>query len=359
MKAMGFRLEKLNLDLGETPIENIFLNDFMPMGDGVCVKVYLLGFKYALEDFSSGKLSHQTIASNLNIPLSDVYRAWDFWEEKGIVKKHYLGCDLSDYDIEFLNLKRLYIEKLYKPQKSLTSSFEKPVSLDFDEVIRLSETTEINELFKKIRVLMGRYMHPPEQKQVLEWRATYGCTTDLIYRAYEIAKEKGKNANYIHSIIRNWYDQNITSLEDLENYLLENNERYRLYKQVFERLGLMSRASQIQKDYINKWMDEWKFDLELVFKACDESILRTNEPSFPYIDAILESWLEKDIKTLDDVDEYNKAHEQSQKEKKSADDAKKSNYKSSSSEVKTKLHNYKQWTDDLSSDELDDLFRDN
>ena len=75
-----------NIDLGDTSIENIFINDFMPMANGTYVKVYLLGYKYATDKDSSIHLNHKTISRHLNLPLSDILNAWDFWERKGIIK---------------------------------------------------------------------------------------------------------------------------------------------------------------------------------------------------------------------------------------------------------------------------------
>jgi len=355
---MGFKMEKLNLDLGSTPIENIFINDFMPMGDGVCVKVYLLAYKYTSEEIPIGKITNQTLATNLNIPLSDVLRAWDFWEDKGIVKKHFLSYDTNDYDIEFLNLKRLYIDNLYKPKKSLSTPYDEACTLDYDEVIKLANVPEINLMFKEIRTLLNRYVTPDEQKRILEWRASYGCTTDLIFRAFEIAKDRDKGMIYVHSIIRNWFDEGITNMELLDAYLEANNERYRLYKKIFKQLGISSRPSEVQRTYMNTWIENWSFSIELILEACDQAMIKTNEPSFPYIDAILKKWFEKSITTLDDVAREQAAHEESTAAEK-VSRSETSRVGGQNTKVKTKLHNFKQWTDDLSPKELEDLFRDN
>ena len=34
---MGFKKQITDFDLGQTSIENIFINDFMPMADGIAV----------------------------------------------------------------------------------------------------------------------------------------------------------------------------------------------------------------------------------------------------------------------------------------------------------------------------------
>ena len=100
---MSFTLEVTDMDLGDTPIENIFINDYMPMANGTYVKVYLLGFKYAHDRDENIEVTNMTIAKHLNIPLEDVLGAWDFWEEKGIIKK--IDETQVNYKVKFLNLK--------------------------------------------------------------------------------------------------------------------------------------------------------------------------------------------------------------------------------------------------------------
>ena len=108
---MSFTLETTDMDLGDTPIENIFINDFMPMANGTYVKVYLLGYKYAHDRDEKIEVNNQIIAKHLEIPLEDVLRAWDFWESKGIIKKIVVNeKDKYNYKVKFLNLKQLYIK---------------------------------------------------------------------------------------------------------------------------------------------------------------------------------------------------------------------------------------------------------
>ena len=84
---MSFHLETTDMDLGDTPIENIFINDYMPMANGTYVKVYLLGYKYAFDRDSKIEVNNETIAKHLNIPLEDVLRAW-ILAGKGIIQRY-------------------------------------------------------------------------------------------------------------------------------------------------------------------------------------------------------------------------------------------------------------------------------
>ena len=61
-------------------------------------------------------VDNNTIAKHLDIPLTDVLNAWDFWEKKGIIEKIYTDEENKfEYKVKFLNLKQLYIKNNYKP----------------------------------------------------------------------------------------------------------------------------------------------------------------------------------------------------------------------------------------------------
>ncbi len=131
---MNFTMETTDMDLGgDTPIENIFINDFMPMANGTYVKVYLLGYKYAYDKDINIEVNNNTIAKHLNIPpLIDVLNAWDFWEGKGIIQKFPRVQRINTTIVmKFLNLKQLYIKNNYRAidmrqnmEKAYTSSVE-------------------------------------------------------------------------------------------------------------------------------------------------------------------------------------------------------------------------------------------
>lgn len=120
-EAGMFRIKEPNLDFGHTAIENIFINDFMPMANGVQLKVYLTGYKFAKEQNKTLEVTNTTIAKHLNIPLSDVLSAWDFWENKNVIVKHPKSdaVDVTDFDVEFLSLIQLYIDKNLESKKLL------------------------------------------------------------------------------------------------------------------------------------------------------------------------------------------------------------------------------------------------
>jgi len=354
---MTFSIKTTDIDLGYTPIENIFINDFMPMADGTYVKVYLLGFKYANDRDDSIELNNETISKHLNIPLTDVLKAWDFWEIKGIIIRHPKenGNDY-DYEVEFLSLRELYITNNYKPITTKDSSpkGDLPYSCTVEDLLEGNKVPSINQMFNSINDVIRRPLVPNEKKKILEWMYNYNMSPDVIVKGYFYAVEKKgkKNVNYVEGIIRNWYDMNIASVEDLEEYFKSKDEKFYRYERIMKSLGFSFRPpSESEMKAIDKWFEEWKFTMEIILKAC-ENTKKTSNPSVNYINGILSSWFNKGIRTIDEVTEKDKSDiTYSQSPKRNSTDRKQP--------IKTKFHNFKQTTSKYSPEELEEKLRKN
>ena len=84
---MRFKIEQEKQDLGETSIENIFLNQYLQLAEGNYLKVYLFAYQNAKNIHGQKNVSDEEIAEALNIPLEDVKAAWNYWMSEGIMKK--------------------------------------------------------------------------------------------------------------------------------------------------------------------------------------------------------------------------------------------------------------------------------
>ncbi len=348
---MSFILETTDMDLGDTLVENIFINDFMPMANGTDVKVYLLGYKYANAKDLQIEITNHIIAKHLEIPLDDVLRAWDFWEKKGIIEK--IKEDKDDkynYKIKFLNLKQLYIKNnlsLFSKKEDLN---KKSDTVTPKELIEANQIPQVNQMFNDIDDIMRRQTVVTEKQKILSWIKLYNMNPDVIVKAfsYGIERKGKKSINYIEGIIRNWYDNDLTNMEALLEYFKTQDEKYYRYERVLRALGFNRSASEGEMKTIDKWFDEYGFSMEIVLKAC-ESSSKTSNPSINYIDGIISSWHKKGIKELDEIEEKDKP-----KEKKTFSPRQN---QARSAPLKTRFHNFKQRTDEYSEDELEAIAR--
>lgn len=356
---MSFIKGSTSIDLGDTPIENIFIDIYMPMTNGTFVQVYLLGYKYSLDQDPNMDVNNMSISRHLNIPLSDVLSAWDFWESKQIIKKHKSEDeDENNYTVEFVNLKQLYIDNNYKPTRNIQSdnntkeNKSSTYTCSPSDLIEANKVPEIRDMFVEINKIIARELAPNEKSKVVELLKRYSIDTPLIVEAFRYSKEQGKARHilsFASGVIRNWYDQGIFTVEQLHEYLMKQGERYGLYGKVFKALGFGARGpSEAEKKIMNSWVDEFDFDLDLILKACQNSS-KTANPSINYINGILKDWNKKGVKKIEDIETLDQKQKPTPAYKPAQNPPK----------IKTKFHLAKSRGDKYTADELEQLILNN
>lgn len=333
---MGFIKKVTDLDLGITTIENIFISDYMPFSDGTYVKVYLMGYKLSQDD--NGKnFSNEQLSNHLNIPVSDVHKAWDYWLDQGIIEK--LEKE-SGYDIAFLSLRQLYIDNIYKVKTK--QDVQVPQADDFLDINR---NPMVKDMFFAIDQVMRRPLAPNEKRKVISWMKDYSFDEEMIRRTFEYAVEvrQVKSLNYVSTLIRNWYDQGLVTVEKIENYLEVNNKRYVNYIKIYRSMGYGNRqVTSGDKESIDNWLDKLKLEMEFILYVVKESSKKTNNLNMNYMNAIFERLYKDKILTIEDYN--NQTSPKMIPEKKS--------YQSSQ---KNKFHNFDQASKKYTNDELDDI----
>jgi DnaD/phage-associated family protein len=345
---LHFIKQTADFDLGDTPIENIFINDFMPMANGTYVKVYLLGYKYANDKDPSLSINHRTIAKHLTIPLSDVLDAWDFWEQKGIIKKIPSDTeDSTEYSVEFLNLKQLYVYNNFKVVNAAKKDEEpsQPYYCSPSDLVEANKVPEFKEMFRYIDQIYRRPLHPNEKKKVLDWVYNYNMDTDLIVRAfmYCVEQRNAKSLKYIGAVITSWYDNGITNMDQLDKHLEKTDTRYSQYRKIYKFLGMNTNdIPEPTKKVMHKWLVQWNFSIDIILKACEHAVKR-NKIDFNYINAILENWKENNIQSIKDIENNKTPKKTTQEKPKKA--------------PTNRFHNFEQRTSKYSKDELEKLLR--
>lgn len=338
-----FFKENTEINLGEINIPNIFIDIFMPMADGLYVKIYLLAYRQACDECSNPNFNNSSIAKNLNIPLSDVLNAWKFWEEKKIIKIHNNNDeDNFNYSIEFLDLKSFYLNNMLN---SGAISKQEP-----SENLLETENQDIRDMFIEIKKISNRVLEPSEKKAILDIIDKFNVTTNLVTFAYEYAKKKNgvpKPVKYIEAIIKRWYDSNLYTLEDVKNSLSDRENRFKLYKIIFDELGFNRIPTRVEKEIMDTWFDKFNMNIDIIIEACSKS-KNIASPSIAYINGIVKNWYEEDIKSLADL---NKSKEKASRKHKSEQSNNNTVYK------KTKFHNFNETFTKYTPDELDEIIK--
>lgn len=337
---MYFILQEMQIDLGDTPVENIFINDYMPVADGTYVKVYLMGFKCAKDKQSN--FNNETIAKNLKLPLSDVLSAWDYWEKEGIIIKHETD-DEFNYIVEFVNLKQLYIDNVYKYISK--NNKEKSNYIDNEELLSSSRNTENKKMMEEIEDMFGRPLKISEKQKIVSWLNNYKMKPEIMALAFSycVNNKKVKRFSYIETVVSAWHDEGVNDIDTMVEYLEKRNDRFSIYSRISKALGFIRTLTEAEMKTIDKWIDEWQFSMEMILKCLDNST-KINNPNINYFDKILSEWNKNGFKTIEDLKNDVKPEAKTKAAAKETPKA------------KNKFHNFIQ-SDEYSNEDLEQIVR--
>lgn len=286
---MSFKREKTkDLYMLTTDIENIFINEYMPLAPGEYVKVYLYGLFYSHTDMD---LTHSQMAMQLNLTEVQVEEAWEFWSQLGIVEKIQKG---KDYDIEFKQLRSLmYGSKSYTQKEDVLKEehYEEAKNALREEQSLYDE--QIKNLVLGVEALLGKPLSPKDTREIICWVEETGATLDVIRGAVAYCIEKGKTGiNYMTKVVEQWTCDGLKTEDDVKNRLQEVEQRFSDYKKILQTLGLNRGVTKAEKEMIDKWMDVMNFTMERILEACLKGSFIPN-PNIRYVNGILEKWYEE------------------------------------------------------------------
>lgn len=331
----------------DVTIPSLFFDLYIPIADGNQIKVYLLGYKSAFlyRGFQSDGLDNKALANIIGISEDEVIEAWKFWERMGIVKLHPLK---DKFAIEFFDIKTEYLKKNSKHKYSASSE-------NLENSLDDASSIEYIDMYNEIEKIAGRVLTPSEKIDILDTVKLYKMDTGVAVKAFERAVEDNgriKSVKYVLGIMKSWFDNSVKTVDDIEivdNQRADKNENYKI---VFKALGFNRTPTSYEKNAIDKWVYDYNMSMDLILKACEKSV-NTSNPNIRYFDAIIKSWYEKGISTIEEVEKEdlkfakNKANNNFQKS---------SPQKSKS--FKTKFHNFDQSSSDKYSPEaLDQLLK--
>lgn len=113
---------------------------------------------------------------------------------------------------------------------------------------------------------------------------------------------------YLAKVLKDWYEQDLTSYDEIEAEIVKRTE-YNTYENTVRRcFGLTHKLTTKQKEYVEKWKS-CGIDESLLDIACEKCLDGTGgKINFKYIDAVISSWVNKGIKTPEQVRADDESH---------------------------------------------------
>lgn len=276
---MDFEKNKIkNYFLYDTPVENLFIGEYMLDAPGDYVKVYLLAMMHMQVDDA---VDNMALAKALNLPYDAVDKAWDYWQSVGLVRKVAKAEGSDAYKVLFVNLKEAAFGKCAIELVDANKVQQK-------DAIDLS-SVDLGQLYRNIEKTTGRMMDGKEAETIAEWLTDFNIRPEVILYCYKYSTENGKSnrVRYVEKILMDWREKNLDTVALVEEYLGESDKAFRLYKRVFKALGFDGRKpTEPEKEIMRKWFFEMNLSIDDVLTAISKTT-SSYAPNIKYVDSII------------------------------------------------------------------------
>lgn len=280
---MAFKIEP-NI----TPIPNLFIDEYMPKAPSAYVILYLYAFRHCMANNTG--LSNEQIAKDLDMLESDVYKAWKYWKQQGILNI------LEDGSIEFLSVVPKQEVKSPKGQVILS----RPPDYSPMEMEKYMENDIVKGLFLSAQEHLGKLLSQRDMSVLFSFYDWLRLPVEVIEILLAYCVENNhRNLNYIEKVALNWAEEGIHNVPKALEYIKMRQEGHR---EIFRAFGITGRMpTPSEEKYIKKWTTEYGFSMEILCIACEKTVLQTGKVSFAYADKILEAWKKQKVQKKEDI----------------------------------------------------------
>jgi DnaD/phage-associated family protein len=122
---------------------------------------------------------------------------------------------------------------------------------------------------------------------------------DLVDYLVQYCLEQGKkDFRYIEKVAVNWAEEGITTPKQSQKHSGRFDKN--VYA-IMNALGKSSTPTLKELEFINRWIKDYAFTADVIFEACERTVLATDKHRFEYAERILESWKKENVHNKADV----------------------------------------------------------
>ena len=262
-----------------TPVENLFIEEYMLRAPGDFVKVYIYGLRLCYHPVPDASLT--TIASALGLEEKTVADAFAYWERQHVLRR--TGDNPPTYS--YNNLKALMVS-------GCNTQDEIPQS-------NRSFNAALQDLFGT------RLLQAQDYERVYNWIEDMHFKPEVVLMLVKhCISTSGKGAAVTFASMEKeavrWAKKGATTLTAAEEYLRTLAASYEGAQRVLRRFGLRRAPSVDEEKLYAKWTEDWGFSLDAILFACAETT-KISQPNFAYLDKVLENMHKKQANTSADI----------------------------------------------------------
>ena len=251
-----------------------------------------------------GEISPLDLSKKLSLPLTIVEQGLKYWEDNLVMTRKQKNYILND-------LKQQEVSKLYTPK--LTSSPEDAIKNAEKNIERTQAINAINGTY------FQGVMSPTWYTDIDTLFEKYKFEEDVVIALFQYCFDRqALHRKYLFTVADAWTKSGITTMEDVDNYYAQFEKMNKIKKSITKKLGFMRNLSEYEEAYVEKWVSDYNYPLDIIEVALKKTTSKTN-PSFDYIDKILTDWHERKLNSVAEITEFLKVQKTKQKEFKQID----------------------------------------
>ncbi len=267
----------------DTPISDIFISEYLPEMTGIQVKIYL----YCLFlSKNKKKISEMQFAKTFGLSEEKISGTFQELVEKGLFHKKGKGFILAD-------LKGKEINKLYKPRTA-------PNAMELDT--KKNIVSSINKGFFQGIMPISWYQN------IEMWFNLYKFEDEVMFMLFNYCNERGLlKFSYVNAVAKNWAEAGIKNESDLDDYFMKYKKMKEISTKIAKKLNRTSRFTEYEERYIKKWVDDYKYSMDIIDMALRKTV-RISNPNLEYVHKVLTGWHKNGYRTPEQVEKGAKNH---------------------------------------------------
>lgn len=275
--------------------------DLAPSASHTQLRVILALFNYTAH-FSDFEAYLQVLADALSLTVSDVTDALQFWAEKG-------ALSLDGFD------------SVPQIDRKSVSANTHPTLTGKQIAAFTQKHREFGALCDECQHVMGKSFTAVDFNNLLQLKEYFGFSDEFILLLVEHCVEIEKSSwAYIRKTAANLYDEGINSYSRLENHFAARKNKRSVEYKIRKLLGIGEREfTKNEKTHIEKWLS-LKISYELLKKAYEITVDKTNSVSLAYMSKVLDNWLSNGLTTIEAVERASAEYEKKKESKMSSFD---------------------------------------
>ena len=293
-----------------TTVSDDFIENYMPTANGDYVKIYL----YLLHCVKCGKpISVSGLADLFQFTENDIKRALKYWEGKQLLQleenldHEIVGLALTDVPAAAPAVTPAAAQTIIAAPVEETDSAPEKHSYTASETKAFKDQVEVRQLLFVCEQYLNKQLTRTDIDTLLYFYDQLHFSTDLIEYLVEYSVSKNKRSlRYMEIVALEWHKKGIKTVEEAK---LDSKPYAKECYLVLKALGINNHDPlPTEISFVNRWMNEYGFTIDIILEACDRTIRQIHKPKFEYVDGILKSWKAQGVHHFADIQRITTEH---------------------------------------------------